>query len=420
MARSSKIYGFVAKTSKIIIPSGLEELRTQLMELTSLENIVDHAVKIVQEKLSAQTAAIFLFEKEDFMKRVAFIGFDKEGKSIETSWLSDESYKRGVGFTGRSLVRRKTQRTTDIYAASDDSVTRDQYLSKLGSLKASIVVPLLGSNHPFGALRVINRFDNQNQPISFNPEDEEWLTIVGSYLAAAISELRQKRKDEIVDNLIKLNTNPRGEGYPANILSQIAADLVGELTPYKACIIRTVDHDGNLVIAAKAPMQDGQFTWDGKDTDPRIPGQGIVGEVYATKTEQIHEKADNYRDKLINPEWFKANNLESFACYPLLIEGNAIGTLSLFTQFVHEFSPSEIEHFRRLSWLIAKLVMKITPQNIKDAVHEINFVNTEPWVTDRTALTTVSVKKRKLQYLNQEGDIPIDKIEAAVKAVMHP
>lgn len=163
--------------------------------------------------------------------------------------------------------------------------------------------------------------------------------------------------------------------------------------PYKACILR-MEYCGALFPIEKACTDDINF--DEKDEDIRGIGQGmgIVGEVLKNGTYIAVEEIEQNISKFISSRWIKSKKLKSFICFPLVIEGKVVGTLSLFTGYVHKFSDIDIDFLKNVSFLLAAYRVRIDQE--KDSIEK--KVDEDPSKNSRRRGIDA-----RLEILNSEG-----------------
>jgi GAF domain-containing protein len=353
----------------------LRKFGNTILTYTNVEDIIKDTFSKVEEKIFPQVISIFLFSKEGFIERNRIHGKDRDGAIIEDSWLSKEKYAPGVSFSGKAAYGNpygETHWSNSLNQEVDKLLHGQDYAEKLGFLKCGISVPLNGTRRTFGTLEVINRVDDKtgkaDSNLIFSDSDICWLTIVGAHVAAAISRLRKKDEDKISATISHVLADPELEQQPVHSMHQsvyrlIAENLVDHLMPYKVCIVR-LTFDGKSLIVTDKAHSDGEKGWVGRLDEPRSLGEGIVGKVFESgsfvEVPNINEREKDFT----NLSWIKSQGLKSFICFPLIILGKVIGTLSLFTGYVHEFTDSDIEFLENVSFLLA--AFKVRSEKIKN------------------------------------------------------
>jgi signal transduction histidine kinase len=137
------------------------------------------------------------------------------------------------------------------------------------------------------------------------------------------------------------------------IYQQIARLLVGAETHFRACIIRAVGRDATLKVVGKA---NDCLSWDGWTDSHPNSRESISREVIRTNRPRYWANVEEVRERLANQRWFERNNIKAYACIPLTIRNEAVGTLSVFATYPHDFSQSERGLLETVSTLIATFV----------------------------------------------------------------
>ncbi|MBP0002890.1 MAG: GAF domain-containing protein [Cyanobacteria bacterium SBC] len=346
-----------------------------ILTYKSVEDVVKYTFLKIKEKIFPQVISIFLFSKEGCIERFKIYGIDKYEKIISDSWLSKESYEPGISFSGRAAYGKpygETHWSNSLNQELDQLTHGQDYVDKLGFLRCGISVPLNGTRRTFGTLEVINRVDSEtrkaNSNLVFSDSDICWLTIVGAHVAAAISRLRKKDEDKIFATISRVLADPSLEQQPVHSMNQsvykvIAEKLVDHLMPYKVCIVR-LTFDGRSLIVTDKANSDEKKGWIGRHDEPRLLGEGIVGKVFESGNLVAISNIKEREKEFSSLSWIKRQGLKSFICFPLLMLGKVIGTLSLFTGYVHEFTDSDIEFLENVSFLLA--AFKVRSEKIKN------------------------------------------------------
>jgi GAF domain-containing protein len=356
----------------------INELRifgNTILAYTNIENIIKDTSLKVKEKIFPQVISIFLFSKEGCIERYKIYGKDKFENIINDSWLSKENYEPGVSFSGKAAYGNpygETHWSNSLNQEVDKLTHGQDYVDKLGFLRCGISVPLNGTRRTFGTLEVINRVDDKtgkaDSNLFFSDSDICWLTIVGAHVAAAISRLRKKDEDKVFATISRVLADPTLEQQPVHSMNQsvyqvIADNLVDHLMPYKVCIVR-LTFDGRSLIVTDKAHSDGEKGWIGRLDEPRSLGEGIVGKVFESGKFVAISNISEREKEFTSLSWVKSQGLKSFICFPLLILGKVIGTLSLFTGYTHEFTDSDIEFLENVSFLLA--AFKIRSEKVKN------------------------------------------------------
>jgi GAF domain-containing protein len=383
---------FPSRKQQLKILQKLRKIGNSLFHCQTIEDIFEQVYQEIEEKIHPQVISLFLFSKNGCIQRRAFFGIDRDGKKIDQKWLIDEHYQPGESFSGKAVPINTNTNSSNPYGETYTSNELDQgvdklsygneYRQKLGFLKCGISVPLNGTNRTFGTLEVINKIDpstgNPDKKLLFSEEEVYWLTILGAHVANAISRLRKKNEDEIVYDITTRVANPYNEKYSIeSVYKSIAEKLIHkEFMPYKVCIFRLKYEGDYLSVIDKACTKD--VKWLERSDEPRTSGQGIVGEVFKSKKPIIIQNIETNKQKFFNKQWLEINQLKSCICYPLIMQGEVVGTVTLFTGYHHNFSDSDKAFLENISFQLG-------------AFKVINELWKEEWI-----------KKKETEFSNRE------------------
>ena len=343
----------------------LRKFGNALLQYSNVSLIIEEVSSLIRQRLAPQVMSVFLFSKDGFLERYEICGIDKRGNSIRNSWLEKEKYKPGQSFSGKSALGKpygEPHWSNELDAQSNDFQYGKEYCEKLGFLRCGISVPLNGTRRTFGTIEVINRVGlsthRASPDLTYSESDICWLTIVGAHVAAAISRLRKKEEDKIFATISKVLADPALENQPVHSTSRsvyrvVSDKLVDYLTPYKACIVRLSFDGKNISVTDKSHSDGDEKGWIHRVDESRTTGEKIVGKVFQSGKYEIVENIEKRESEFTNLKWVEDQNLQSFICFPLIILGKVIGTISLFTGYVHEFSESDIEFLENVSFLLA-------------------------------------------------------------------
>lgn len=366
-----------------------------LISCKTIESVAEEAIKIALEKLSSQSASVFLFAKDGYLKRFRISGVDIDGHTIPNDWFPEEQHIPGTSFTGRVVIPGENSRygqphwTKTLIKDDIEPTSRHNYIEKLGALYDAVGVPLNGRHRTFGVLEVINKIDEMKKPIEafFSDDDMYWLSIIGMNLSTVISRLRSNEEFKLLADMSKMlvepfSTNAQDKFDPQPFYEYTVNKLVSDATCYKVCFLRTATADDSLKIVA----QDGdKVIWsDGGDVtlkvhDPISKGEGFAGKVYKNGEPEYIKDLDARAEEFQNASWIRLNHLKAYACVPLLINERAVGTLSLYTGFEHNFDDIDKELLKNISFLIAAFTESVrviselneTRQQLQDEFQKI-------------------------------------------------
>ena len=337
---------------------------SKLIKSESLEDAVAKVLDMVCVQLDSQVASLFLLSKEGVAERIGIRGVDAGGCPIRKEWLEDENYEPGESFSGYPIPSTSSTFeyghpnyiSENMFENYSDMKYGTDYLEKLGELRCGISVPLNGINGTFGSLEVLNK----KSQAAFTCEDLVLLSLIGSNVSGIIrlfvSQEYNKSFQFLVDVLVGLKPNIKG--FKLNpICEEIANLTISRFTPYKVCILRVPDENMSLSIKAQAYTSD--ISWDGRKTDAIPRKHYMIGKVYDTQKIQYIEDVESNIDKFFNKEWIRNQGLKSYACLPLSVSGNCVGTISVYTTFKIKFRKDERDFLEYLAFLVAAIVERV-------------------------------------------------------------
>jgi nitrogen-specific signal transduction histidine kinase len=331
----------------------------------NLTDVVQVALKQVRKHLNSQVASFFLLNKDGVLARVGIEGTDGRNKVIDNQWLPKEQYKPGESFSGKAVPPVGND---SIYGSPNYSNTLNnnykgmkygpEYFNKLSYLKSGISVPLNGFNRTFGSLEVLNKKGNDE----FTPDDVYRLMLIGNLVANHIShykrEYRRYVDDQLTDWLVRVESEQIDS---KEINTFLAKALISETTPYKVCIIRKVDDQGDLQNLAKEKTED--ISWEGRNPEVVNVNQNgtVTAQVFRSKKpsyiDDIEDAIEKNIYKFHNEYWIKLNNIKSMAVFPLLVSGQMVGTVTVATGYKHKFSQGNKTFLKKVASLLASIIV---------------------------------------------------------------
>jgi hypothetical protein len=159
--------------------------------------------------------------------------------------------------------------------------------------------------------------------------------------------------------------------------------------PYKFCTFRFIDYQGTSLIDRGTSYHFDELSKNHRSHLIRRVNQGMVGKVYRTKEPIEIKKIDKNNIKLfVDRKWIIDSELKSFFCFPLIYQGTAIGTMSIFTGAEHELHNRDREFLEEVSLLVASF-----KSDLMKKAEEIELsIDTDSTLID---LTEVDVSKIK-------------------------
>jgi GAF domain-containing protein len=341
----------------------LRNFGNQLLSFCTLEEIYGSLFDLINREISPQVVSVFLFSKDGYIERVGISGVDKFNQEITNKWLFEnnkkEIYLPGKSFSGFAVSPKEGSVYGEPILSEELEQDFDldygkEYKIKLGFLKYGISVPLNGTHHTFGTIEVINKRNRKtgtpDQTIPLTQRDLCWLTIVGAHVSAAISRLRKFKEDSIITYLT--HQLVQGNVSKDNVFEEVAKMLVKEqLMPYKVCILRLIQQDMFLPVAGSSATPD--INLENKGFSSRNINEGMIGKVCQEKVPKEINKVKNHVDEFLSKKWIEDSNLGSFFCYPLLIQGNVVGVMSIFAGYELYLHDSDRRFLETIAYLLA-------------------------------------------------------------------
>jgi nitrogen-specific signal transduction histidine kinase len=341
----------------------LNEIGKELTNCETWNELIRAALKQVRENLDSQVSSIFLLDKNKILTREGIDGIDFENKPIPQDWFPEEKYKPGESFSGKAVPEiGSNDKFGSPYYSNDlkreKMKNEEEYSTILGKLKSGISVPLNGFYQTFGTIEVLNK----NGDGSFTDEDIYCLTLISNLVANHISNIRRNHRkkvyNELTEHLFKIESGSDDFNFK-KISSYLAENLIAPTTPYKICIIRKVNKQGDFEELVKEATDD--INWKHRNPDPiKKDGVNHVSEVYREKEpfycEDLEGKMTENPDKFYNGVWIKENNLKSIAILPLLAMGGAVGTITVYTGYNHKFLEGNKQFLNNVAYILASIV----------------------------------------------------------------
>lgn len=186
--------------------NAIKELGAQLKQIDDPHQLMKSTVDQVCKELSAETAALFLVDRDNVLYRRAIAG-------AEQDWLPGEHYAAGEGLTGQVLLPGSCPPYGDpIRSDNIDKDPRvpkkhlDAYRQKLksGKVKHLLAIPLDGAERTFGVLRVVNKLepDGHLAEDGFSEKDEELLLSIAQIVAVALENAHSYQEISHLDQVI--------------------------------------------------------------------------------------------------------------------------------------------------------------------------------------------------------------------------
>jgi GAF domain-containing protein len=144
----------------------------------------------------------------------------------------------------------------------------------------------------------------------------------------------------------------------------LANELISHAFPFKVCIIRQYSKANgftNLAKAPPAPSKEYGISWNWRSKgQPVLDPDHATQDVINNKTEKfckdLKEDLSGRKVKFHNGDWILKNNLASLAIYPLISNKEVVGSISIYTGYIYQFSDEDKDFLANVSRLLAFLV----------------------------------------------------------------
>ena len=322
--------------------------------LEAIQMVVHNSLNVVLEKLNAQTAAIFILNKNGVLERLAMSGYDLAGNSISAYWYKDETYKvEDASFVGGAAVSRGDSKYgTPQYSSNLDEEKnlspggKQKYTQKCGPLRSAIAIPINGRSKTYGVLRVINRIDDDTKlpdpkAIFDRYEDVVWLSLLATIISNILSNFKH-------DFQLKTLEHFHGalSGTPKSLknfyLRSVDLLVLSPETLFKAAVLRVLDSETGSLQVVSTSLFSG-VSQDRNNSAVKI-GDGLAGWVAQNEEPLIlprirfNDDFVRFRDRdWVNQPWIRKNGFQAFGCFPLVAKETLLGTLSFYTGCAYDF-----------------------------------------------------------------------------------
>jgi GAF domain-containing protein len=414
----------------------LREFGNSLFQCDSVEEIFEKVRIEISRVLKPQLISLFLFSKESYIERFGTWGVDKNHHEIRgADWFKDEKYEPGESFSGKTILAPNNSsdlKGRNSYGRSQNADFSDTdpidlkygkpYAEILGFLKCSVSVPLNGMQKTFGTLEVINCLSRDNDlpdpSITFSEHDTYWLTVLGAHVANAISRLRRTWEENILLETSRRLADLEYDRPPnLSIHDWITHELVDyKYMPYKACIIRLTYDQLSLSVVAKDCTKD--IDWQGRLDDNRTKGQGLAGRVFESGQYIAIEDISKRKEEFLNHTWIENQGLQSFICYPLAVQGEVLGTISLFCGYRHRFSNSDQSLLQSISFLLATFkklreFQKLEQEELDEVLSQAHIIDEDKIIS---CLKNSKYDFRTVEGISAETGIQADKVQTFLQS----
>lgn len=303
-------------------------LRISAAFMSSLS--LDETVRVVLDNLAlisgTDAGALFILEDEQWVGMAGYGEYSDE--SIRSLRYPYDEVAIGVA----ALEDRKTIAVED--AARDPRFSAERL--KRFNVKSSMIVPLVSSNRPIGAVW-LNQTDEKHR---FTEEQVEFATVIGSHAALAIENAEIYENEHYIRKSLEAIEAISEAGLASIDLEEVLIELVTrtqDVMQMDAAMIMLADESGEQLIARAAA---GSISVPLEEISTKV-GEGLAGRAFQ---EGVPMKIDNIQDEAdaleIRP-FIESSGVKSVLAVPLRLGGRVAGVLQIGSQREKAFSARE-------------------------------------------------------------------------------
>ncbi|MBI5870298.1 MAG: GAF domain-containing protein [Actinobacteria bacterium] len=303
-------------------------LRISAAFMSSLS--LDETVRVVLDNLAlisgTDAGALFILEDEQWVGMAGYGEYSDE--SIRGLRYPYDEVAIGVA----AVEGRETIAAED--AMSDPRFSAERL--KRFNVKSSMVVPLISSNRPIGAVW-LNQTDEKHR---FTEEQVKFATVIGSHAALAIENAGIYENEHYIRKSLEAIEAISEAGLASIDLEEVLIELVTrtqDVMQMDAAMIMLSDDSGERLIARAAA---GSISVPLEEISTKV-GEGLAGRAFQ---EGVPMKIDNFQDEadavMIRP-FIESSGVKSVLAVPLRIGGRVAGVLQIGSQREKAFSARE-------------------------------------------------------------------------------
>lgn len=329
----------------VTIASSRIQLTKALLTATNLHRLCDEVVRFLQAEFHTRTITIFLFSKKGLLVPAANAGTVPSAAASEAYAPGEDVVGRCVsGKAGEAYGERVVQRF-----GSSSAAFQHMFGGLLGPETEIVYLPLNGVNRTYGVIRCIAGRSRDGKEKAFSDDDLKDLDVYAHQAGVSISSLREKSEITVLNNANKLlAVAPHNVG---GVYELITEALIAESTEFAACSIRIRDRGGELRLESLNGAR-GMNMLD-KERTSRRHDTGLAAEVFKDhKPKVIHNVQENL-DWFYDPNWLRANGIQTAAVFPIYLDDDNIGVLALYLWYHYEFYNTKVEFLQSLCRQVA-------------------------------------------------------------------
>lgn len=303
-------------------------LRISAAVMSSLS--FDDTVRVVLDNLAlisrTDAGALFILEDDQWVGKAGYGEYtDEDIRSLRYPYDEISTCVDAV----------ENRETIAVENAISDPRFSAKHLKNF-NVKSSMVVPLVSSNRPVGAVW-LNQTDEKRR---FTEEQIKFATIIGSHAALAIENASIYENEHYVRKSLEAIETISEAGLASIDLEEVLIELVTrtqDVMQMDAAMIMLVDDSGERLIARAAA---GSISVPLEEISSRV-GEGLAGRAYK---EGVPMKIDNLHGQIDDLEirpFVETSGVKSVLAVPLRLGGKVAGILQIGSQREKAFSARE-------------------------------------------------------------------------------
>ncbi|MFP4473640.1 MAG: GAF domain-containing protein [Candidatus Omnitrophota bacterium] len=316
---------------KISQEQELEVLR-KIVDLTvsdlDLAKNLREIVKVVNGFTQADSVFIYLFNSS---KKVLTLMASKTPHKKE---LGEVQIKTGEGITG--WVAQESKPVAISEGAYQDKRFKNFEVLPEDKYEAILSVPIMFRGRVSGVINVQHR-----KPHEYAEETVNLIHMIAKQVGGVIEHARlfedAKNKANQFDSLVKVSQTITSEAYLDEILSLIVL-VTAEMLDSKICsiMLREGKKGEELSIRATQSLSD-----DYKKKPNLKVKESLLGDVIRSKKPLAVDDVRQDR-RYANRDLAEKEDLTSMVAVPMIVKGQAIGVINVYTREPHHFTAEEI------------------------------------------------------------------------------
>ena len=361
--------------------STINNCQRPLFEYDSLlkGEMLDHAMKVIQEALNTQISAVFLIDKRGMLKRYSLYGITNLNQSISSNWFPNEEYPISTNsFVGKTALashthkhHSNTNRFGELhYSGTIDTIDQDmdnnadnldKYKEDCGEIHQIVTLPINNHYRTVGVLRIINKIDPSSRKVlknsTYSDSDLIYLSLFASEIGTALLNFERDSNRRLFASLLKETCRPeatddadkpllqveRTRKFVDNALNKIVKN---ESSPFNFAIIRFLCHNNNKRVSRVASIA----AYNDKLSEGRVNSpieidkhNSFVSYVITSRQHIVISDISNKIDRFHNNPWIENQKFSTFCCFPLQCRKSVFGTLSLYTAYRYTYDAKSTE-----------------------------------------------------------------------------